>query len=294
MMEQLKIEWQTIGLAILIYSLFALVTWNYHLLPAWLVFITGGYLVAWQGSLRHEATHMHPTNSKLLNELLILPSLDLYLPFRIYLNSHQQHHNNPDLTIPRLDPESYYIHNQNWDQLKTWQRFSYWTFHTLAGRLLLYPFWMVFSFIKDEAHKLLHNDYENLKAWIWHLTGVTLTLSWVIGFCAIPFLEYVFLFVYPGLSLTLLRSFAEHRPHEDHLGRSVILEAEELLGIIYLYNNYHALHHNKPEIPWYQYKEEYLKNKEQLLKDNHHYFISGYRELFLRYLFNPKEKPYLM
>ena len=63
-------------------------------------------------------------------------------------------------------------------------------------------------------------------------------MSWVIGVCGIPLWEYLLLFVYPGTSLTLLRSFAEHRSHPDWEGRSAILEAEYLFGILYLYNNF--------------------------------------------------------
>jgi len=108
-----RIEWQTILLGVLIYSLYGLLTWNYHSLPWWLVFAVGGYVVAWHGSLRHEAVHAHPTSSAKINELLVLPSLDLYLPFRLYLNSHTQHHINENLTYPEQDPESFYLYHHN-------------------------------------------------------------------------------------------------------------------------------------------------------------------------------------
>ena len=41
--------------------------------------------------------------------------------------------------------------------------------------------------------------------------AVALVLIWVMGICHIPLWQYLLLYVYPGLSLTLLRSFAEHR-----------------------------------------------------------------------------------
>ena len=109
MISRLKPEWQTILLAVLIYALFGFVTRYYHSLPGWFVFIIGGYVVAWHGSLRHEAVHMHPTTSEQLNELLVLPSLDLYLPFRLYSQTHTKHHINQNLTDPELDPESFYL-----------------------------------------------------------------------------------------------------------------------------------------------------------------------------------------
>ncbi len=289
-----RIEWQTILLGVLIYSLYGLLTWNYHSLPWWLVFAVGGYVVAWHGSLRHEAVHAHPTSSAKINELLVLPSLDLYLPFRLYLNSHTQHHINENLTYPEQDPESFYLYHHNWDSLPRWRQGMYWVFHTLGGRLFLYPFWMVSCFLKDEILRLLRGDRIHLKAWIWHLFGLALTLGWVSGVCGIPFLEYLFLFAYPGTSFTLLRSFAEHRSHPECEGRTAVLEAESLFGILYLYNNYHALHHNAPDMAWYKLPALFREKREDLLKQNHGYLIRGYRELFRKYLFNPKEIPFLV
>ncbi len=290
---RLNIEWQTLLLGGLVYTLFGLLTWHYHSLPGWAVFVFGGFVVAWYGSMRHEATHNHPTTSAHLNELFVLPSLDLYLPFRLYLNSHTQHHIKKNLTDPERDPESYYLLSENWETLASWRQSMYWVFHTLGGRLLLYPFWMIPCFLKDEAELFVRGDLSNLSAWLWHFIGVALTLSWVYGVCGIPFEEYLLLFAYPGISLTLMRSYAEHRSHPDFEGRTVILEAESLLGILYLYNNYHALHHNDPDLAWYKLPAQFRAQREDLLLQNHGYLIRGYRELFLKNLFAPKEKPYV-
>ena len=294
MISRLKPEWQTILLAVLIYALFGFVTWNYHSFPGWFVFIIGGYVVAWHGSLRHEAVHMHPTTSNQLNELLVLPSLDLYLPFRLYAQTHIKHHINQNLTDPELDPESFYLFEKRWNTLPLVRQWSYWIFHTLAGRLLLYPFWMIPYFWFDEALNLARGDIRNLQAWIWHLLGITLTMSWAIGACGIPLWEYLLLFVYPGTSLTLLRSFAEHRSHPDCEGRSAILETGNFFGILYLYNNYHALHHNNPQVPWYKLPMLFLQEREKLLERNGNYLIRGYSELFRKNLVSPKEIPYLL
>lgn len=294
MISRLKPEWPTILLAVVIYALFGVVTWFYHSLPGWFVFIIGGYVVAWHGSLRHEAVHLHPTASERLNELFVLPSLDVYLPFRLYAQTHTLHHINQNLTDPELDPESFYLSEQRWIALPRVRQWSYRIFHTLAGRLFLYPFWMIPYFWFEEAHRLARGDIRNLQAWSWHLLGIALAMSWVIGICDIPFWEYLLLFVYPGTSLTLLRSFAEHRSHPDWEGRSAILEAEFLFGILYLYNNYHALHHNNPGVAWYKLPSLYRGEREKLLEKNNNYLIRGYSELFLKNFIFPKEIPYLL
>ena len=128
-----------------------------------------------------------------------------------------------------------------------------------------------------------------MKAWIWHLFGLGLILGWASGVCGIPFWECLFLLAYPGTLFTLLRSFAEHSSHTECEGRTAVLEAEFLFGILYLYNNYHALHHNTPDMAWYKLPALFREKREDLLKQNQGYLIRGYRNLFRESLFNPKK-----
>ena len=51
------VEWPTLAVAVAIYAGYALLTLNYHNLPWWLVLPAGGLLLAWHGSLQHEAVH---------------------------------------------------------------------------------------------------------------------------------------------------------------------------------------------------------------------------------------------
>ena len=128
-----------------------------------------------------------------------------------------------------------------------------------------------------------------MKAWIWHLFGLGLILGWASGVCGIPFWECLFLLAYPGTLFTLLRSFAERRSLTECEGRTAVLEAEFLFGILYLYNNYHALHHNTPDMAWYKLPALFREKREDLLKQNQGYLIRGYRNLFRESLFNPKK-----
>jgi len=70
------------------------------------------------------------------------------------------------------------------------------------------------------------------------------------------------------------------------------LEEKSLFGILYLYKIYHALHHNTPDMARYKLLALFREKREDLLKQNHCYLMRGYRELFRKYLFNPKEIPY--
>ena len=64
-----------------IYLAWGVVTWNYAVLPWWLVLPLGGFLLAWHGSLRHEAIHGQLAPQRWLNDAVALPPLELWLPF---------------------------------------------------------------------------------------------------------------------------------------------------------------------------------------------------------------------
>ena len=76
-------------------------------------------------------------------------------------------------------------------------------------------------------------------------------LWWVVGVCAIPLRAYLALFVLPGVSLTLVRSFAEHKAAHTPLERTAIVEAAPPLALLFLNNNLHYAHHERPDLPWH-------------------------------------------
>lgn len=284
-----RIEWPTVAVAVALYSSFGLLTWYATVLPWWLVLPAGGYLVAWHGSLQHEAVHGHPTRWAWLNELLVLPSLWLWLPFRIYRETHLRHHVDAWLTDPMEDPESYYVTAEQWQRSGPWARRFLWARNTLAGRLLLEPAACMLRFWRREAQRLLNGDFSRLPAWLLHAAGCALVLVWVLWVCGLPFWTYVALFVYPGLSLTLLRSFLEHQARPEVAARTAIVESGAVFSLLYLNNNLHALHHAEPGVPWYRLRALYRARRDTLLAANGGYRYSGYAEIVARYLLWPKE-----
>ena len=81
-----------------IYLGWGVATWHYHALPWWLVLPIGGFLLAWHGSLQHEAVHGQLAPWRWLNDAIALPPLGLWLPFPIYRATHRAHHNFDILT----------------------------------------------------------------------------------------------------------------------------------------------------------------------------------------------------
>jgi len=276
-------EWRTLAVAAGIYAAFAALTLNHADLPWWLLLLAGGYVTAWHGSLQHEVVHGHPTPHPILNELLVFPGLWLWLPFRLYRESHLRHHAAPVITDPVDDPESYYLSRDRWSRLGPVGRAFYRFHNMLAGRMAVGPAVAISRLLAREGQRFARGDFSTVPAWLLHATGCALVFGWTAGVCGMGVVDYVIYFAYPGLSLTLLRSFAEHQASVDHDERTVIVNSGALMSLLFLNNNLHAVHHAEPALPWYQ-----LPGRARSVKLPAYEF-RGYGQIAARHLFNAKE-----
>lgn len=283
------VEWPTLGLGFFIYGGFGLITWHYHALPWWLGAVIGVYLIAWHGSLQHEVTHGHPTALRRLNEAFVFPSLWLWVPYGLYRSAHLKHHCDARLTDPLEDPESYYLTPRQWAETGRAARIFYLVNNSFLGRLLFGPALCIWRLYKQEVLQLCRGNLQSLGTWGLHAASCALVLYWVVVVCEIPLTTYLALFVYPAISLSLVRSFAEHRAHPDARQRSVIVESRGLMALLFLNNNLHALHHAEPGLPWYRLPARFKARRGELLSANGGYRFSGYGEIMLRYMLWPKE-----
>lgn len=285
-------EAPTWSVMILIYGGWLVLTWFYEALPWWVTIPAGGWLIAWHGSFQHEAVHGHPTANERLNTALASPPLGLWLPYPVYRNSHRAHHRAETLADPVTDPESFYVPDARWQRFGAIRRALLTANNTVAGRLLVGPWITVASFLGQECGALLAGDTSHARIWAFHFLFCALILFWVSGICGISIPEYVLGFVWPGLSLTLLRSFTEHRPAPDQNRRSAIVEAGPLLSLLYLNNNLHLVHHDRPALPWHALPAVYRAERDALLGRNGGFrFSGGYAEIIRRYGFRPKDRP---
>lgn len=276
-------EWPTLAVAAAIYLAFGVLTLNHEALPWWALMLAGGYVAAWHGSLQHEVVHGHPTPWPALNELLVFPSLWLWLPFRLYRETHLKHHQTEVITDPLDDPESYYVTPAEWAASGKLRRLLLMINNTLAGRLVFGPVLCVKGLIVEEARRVTRREYSHARAWTMHACGCALVIGWTYGVCGMSPLEYVAFFAYPGLSLTLLRSFAEHQASFDHDDRTVIVKTGPLMSLLYLNNNLHSLHHAEPGVAWYRLPARARECPRE------RYVFRGYGEIAARYLLRPKE-----
>lgn len=277
--------------AIGVYAGWLMLTWYAALTPWWLLIPLAGCLLCLHGSLQHEIVHGHPTRTRWINTALGWPPLSLWLPLDLYRDSHLRHHRAAKLTCPIEDPESFYVTGQEWARLGPLTRGLLKYNRTLLGRLLVGPLIVIGQFWRAELSRLLRGDLKLLGAWLSHAAGCALVIAWVVEICDITLPQYLLLFVWPGLSLTLLRSYAEHRPALRQAHRSAIVEASAPLRLLYLNNNYHAVHHRQPGLAWYELPAAYWANRDAILRDNGGFRYAGYRELLRRFAFRGAGTP---
>ena len=266
-------------------------TANAAALPWWLVALAGGALITWHGSFQHETIHGHPTRSRTLNALFGSMPLGGWLPYGIYREQHEAHHRTPHLTDPLDDPESFYITKEAWANLGAFGRAFLHVHATLAGRLILGPVLVVARFVWAELRLLAVGDVRHARAWGAHGVGLALIVAWLVGVCHMSLGRYVMLFVYPGLALTLLRSFLEHRPAAIAEHRIGIVEAGPVLSLLYLNNNLHVVHHDAPWVPWYELPALYRAQRAAVLERNGRFMFSGYLAVLVRFAFRRKDSP---
>jgi fatty acid desaturase len=286
-----RAELPTWILAAAIYGGWGALTWWWHDIPLAVGVPLAAWLMAWHGSLQHEAIHGHPTGRPAIDSLVAGAPLSLWLPFPIYRQSHIAHHRTSNLTDPLDDPESFYLTGASWRRCGAVRRALLVAMQTVAGRLLLGPPVAVARLLGSELRLVLAGDRRRAGIWAVHLVGASLVLLWVVGICRISPVAYVLCFVYPGLSLTLLRSFTEHRPAPEQAARTAIIEAGPVLSLLYLNNNLHVLHHAQPTLPWYRLPVVYRERRAELLDQNGGFLLAGYGEVLRRYALRRKDSP---
>lgn len=242
-------EAPTWALIAVIYGGWLALTWWWHTLPAWAALPLGAWLGAWHMSLQHELIHGHPTRNERINAALATPPLTLWLPFSLYRDAHIRHHRAEHLTDPLEDPESTYMTAQAWARAGRTTRLVHTACNTATGRVLLGPARTIAVFWLQQAR--LVGPHAPWREWLAHAAAVSLVLAWVCGICHIPAATYLAGVVYPATALIMIRSLAEHRAADRPRDRTAVVEHAGLLGLLFLNNNLHVLHHERPHVPWY-------------------------------------------
>jgi fatty acid desaturase len=284
-------ELPTILLSIGIYGAWAGLTFWHDSIPLYCLVPAGAWIIAWHSSLQHEIVHGHPTRWRGLNRMIGSIPLSLWLPFLSYKRSHLIHHRDERLTDPLDDPESNYCRPSDWELLPPTIRRLILVQRTLLGRLILSPIWTVAGFLQRQMQQILLGNRQVQKIWLGHLLHILPVLVWLTIICKMNLFFYFCVFVYPGTSLLLVRSFAEHRAAFGILERTAIVENAKILGPLFLFNNLHAVHHERPDIPWYQIPAWYRGNRDRLIAENGGLVYNTYFDIIRRYFLHPHAHP---
>jgi fatty acid desaturase len=280
-------EWPTWAVIAMVYSLWCIVLINFHSIPwapLWLTLILG-----FHGSVQHELLHGHPTSKQTLNDLIAYPPLSLWYPYPIYKRTHLKHHENADLTVPGVDPESYFISQEVWAGMSRAARLVATINMTIAGRLLFAPFWHLLE-LKRQMFQSIRSGNPQRNTWLLHEF-----LCFVILFGALSFFDVnIFTYIacsYFAQSSTLLRSFYEHRIAEKPEHRSVVVRSFLPFRLLFLNNNFHALHHKNPGMSWFKLGRGYYSKPEYCDEQNGYFVERGYWQWFSKYTFKPVSNP---
>ncbi len=283
-----QVEWRTLALLGANYLAWLALLWLYPLSPVAVVVLLGLCLTL-HLSLQHECIHGHPTTSTRLNDLLGLPPLALVYPYGVYKETHLRHHRDEFITMPGIDPESYFYTATEWRSMTTLGRALAWANMTLLGRLLLNPLRGSLAMCWLGWRQLRHGNARQRLTWITHVAGITLVLWVVTTVFLVPAWAYL-LGAYLAHALISLRAFFEHRMTDSPEERIVVVESCGLFRFLFLNNNFHAVHHRHPGLPWYRIAPLYRAEQRSILERNGEFHFKGYGD-WLRYLVRPVAAP---
>ncbi len=282
------VEWPTLLVFLATYGLWAVATALLWQVSPVLSVIVAALAIAQYSSLTHEVLHCHPFRNQTLSEALVLPGLTVFVPYLRFKDLHLQHHFDPALTDPYDDPESNFQDPAVWARLsapvKAALRFN----NTLAGRMLLGPAISIWALVTGDTKAALRGNQRVMLAWGLHLPGVAMVVWWLLAVGTMPLWAYL-VAAYLGWSLLKIRTYLEHRAHEAARARTVVIESQGPLSLLFLNNNFHVVHHMHPNVSWYRLPALYFGNREHYLRRNDSYLYRNYGEIFRQFLFRAKD-----
>ena len=280
----MKIEWPTVCLMILTYVVWGFALWVVAPWSIAMAVVLCALAITQHSSLQHEVLHGHPFGNARLNEASVWPALGLVIPYQRFRDTHLAHHKDANLTDPYDDPETNFFDPAIWDKIPTyWQRVLRFN-NTLAGRMLIGPAIGTFTFIRYDLCRF-HDEVR--RGWLAHIPAA-LTVLIFVWVSPMPIWSYL-IACYLGLSILKIRTFLEHRAHDSHCGRTVVIDDQGPLALLFLNNNYHIVHHMNPTVPWYKLPGLYREKAQRFLEVNDGYHYTSYRQIFARYFLKAKD-----
>jgi fatty acid desaturase len=285
------VEWPTWLLIAAIYgSWLAALGWYAHSASLWAVAALA-VIAAWYMSLQHELVHNHPTRHRWVNRALGLLPIAVWYPFDIYQRSHLAHHRDERLTYPGQDPESNYFDPADFAQRSAPMRALLVAQRTSLGRFLVTPAFAIFHLLWPLRRASYWRSRKLRWIWTQHLALLVAMLGAIESATGMSPWTYLLGVSYPCLGLAFMRSLYEHRPAALPAHRIVVNEAAWPWRLLYLNNNYHAVHHAQPNLPWYAIPQAYWAQRDAFVAGTGGFLVPGYVRLFVRHAVVPIDHP---
>ena len=249
-----RVEWPTLLVGVAALSAWGSVVVSTRQLGPVAATVMLGVVLAWWGSFQHEVIHGHPTRSQVLNDLLGFVPLNPWLPYLDYKTNHLAHHlnDNDHLTNPFHDPEAWYQTADAQSRRSAVSRVLFSANRTLLGRLTVGPGLFAAGYLFSQFRRT--DRLRTIAVWVPHLVASCAVLWLATGLGHIPMWAYP-ISMYLAVSLTFLRSFAEHRYEPTGYPRTAVVECGRFWSLLFLNNNLHLAHHERAGVPWYQLPE---------------------------------------
>jgi fatty acid desaturase len=282
------LEWPTLGLFAITYILYGVLTVYAALLPSFFVVFLLAITIALHSSLQHEALHMLEPRWPVFGYLIAAPALGLAIPYDRFRDLHLAHHVNEVLTDPYDDPETNYLTVETWTALSPITQIILRFNNTFLGRILVGPLVGQVYFFASEIGAIRAGDMDARHGWLRFIPAVICVIFWLFYCTTISATSYL-IACYLGLSILKVRTYIEHRAHEIAQGRSVIVEDRGPLAFLFLNNNFHAVHHAHPNIPWYNLPAAFRAHRARFLVQNNDYYFKNYWAVMRMYLCAEKD-----
>jgi fatty acid desaturase len=286
--EDRAIEWPTLVVCAATYAVWAFATTFLWTLSPTLAILVAALAIGQYSSLTHEVLHGHPFRSRWLSEALVFPGLTIYVPYMRFRDLHLKHHFDPTLTDPHDDPESNFLEPAVWARLSAPKKLLLRCNNTLFGRMLLGPAISFWALVMGDIADIRRGDGRVALGWGLHAIGMALVGVWLLTVGTMPVWAYL-IAAYLGWSLLKIRTFLEHRAHETARARTVVVESQGPLSLLFLNNNFHVVHHMHPTTAWYKLPALYFGNRDHYLRRNEGYRYQSYVEIFRDFLFRAKD-----
>lgn len=216
------------------------------------------------------------------------PAVGLFVPYERFKTTHLIHHHDEALTDPYDDPESNYLNPTVWNAHPLWLRSLYRFNNTLFGRVLIGPLLGMSQFYFNDLKLMIAGTLPIIRAYLLHAAGIAVAALWIMGMAHWPVWAWL-LASYGALSILKIRTYLEHKADAQAHQRTAIVCDRGLLSLIFLNNNFHAVHHSHPRMPWYQLPKHYAHHKEYFDRTNNHYYYANYYQVVKQYLFQAKD-----